>query len=38
MTSPSKRIDMEKDSTMFGQLANIEVHPMPDIETSYQSQ
>lgn len=26
MTSPSKRVDVEKDNTMFGQLTNIEVH------------
>jgi hypothetical protein len=25
MTSPSKRVDLEKDNTMFGQLSNIEV-------------
>ena len=25
MTSPSKKIDVEKDSTMFGQLSNVEV-------------
>lgn len=25
MTSPSKRVDLEKENTMFGQLSNIEV-------------
>lgn len=25
MTSPTKRVDLEKDSTMFGQLSGIEV-------------
>jgi hypothetical protein len=25
MTSPSKRIDVEADNTMFGRLSNIEV-------------
>lgn len=25
MSSPSKRIDVEKDTTMFGQLSNVEV-------------
>ncbi len=26
MSSPTKRIDVEKDNTMFGQLSNVEVH------------
>ena len=36
MTSPSKKIDIEKDSTMFGQLSNVEVSlsPYPQKQTS----
>lgn len=34
MTSPSKRIDVEKDNTMFGQLNNIEVFIWCKIETN----
>ena len=38
MTSPSKRIDVEKDSTMFGQLTNIEVRLIKSIETNNNAQ
>lgn len=34
MSSPTKRIDVEKDNTMFGQLSNIEVRSFGNIETN----
>lgn len=35
MSSPSKRIDVEKDNTMFGQLSAVEVTPILIVEASY---